>query len=122
MSNYFLHYGQFYRKIFFILSSTLAVIIYFFRTDFQGGSAKNLYHSVHSQILSLADDFSIYPAHDYKGETKSSVDEEKRLNPRLTKTESDFIDLMNNLNLSYPKMIDVALPWNLNCGAEPIQK
>ena len=93
-----------------------------FRTDFQGGSAKNLYNSVHSQILSLADDFSIYPAHDYKGETKSSVDEEKRLNPRLTKTESDFIDLMNNLNLSYPKMIDVALPWNLNCGAEPNQK
>jgi len=92
------------------------------RTDFQGGSAATLFRSVHEQILSLPADFVIFPAHDYKGETRSTVEEEKRLNPRLTKSLPDFVTLMDNLNLSYPKMIDVALPLNLNCGAEPLPK
>ena len=92
------------------------------RTDFQGGSASTLFRSVHEQILSLPADFVIFPAHDYKGETSSTVEEEKRLNPRLTKSLPDFVTLMDNLNLSYPKMIDVALPLNLNCGAEPLPK
>ena len=54
-----------------------------------------------------------------KGETSSTVYEEKTLNPRLSKPEPDFIKIMENLNLAYPKKIDVALPWNLNCGADP---
>ena len=54
-----------------------------------------------------------------KGETSSTVYEEKTLNPRLSKPEDDFIKIMDNLNLAYPKKIDVALPWNLNCGADP---
>ena len=58
----------------------------------------------------------MYPAHDYKGITKTSVAEEKRLNPRLTKSKPEFIDLMNNLGLAYPKKIDVSLPANKVCG------
>lgn len=58
----------------------------------------------------------MYPAHDYKGITKTSVAEEKKLNPRLTKSRDEFIDLMNNLGLAYPKKIDVALPANKVCG------
>ena len=54
-----------------------------------------------------------------KGETSSTVNEEKTLNPRLSKPEDEFIKIMDNLNLAYPKKIDVALPWNLNCGADP---
>ena len=54
-----------------------------------------------------------------KGETSSTVGEEKTLNPRLSKPEDEFIKIMDNLNLAYPKKIDVALPWNLNCGADP---
>ena len=64
----------------------------------------------------------IYPAHDYKGRTVSSVEEEKRLNPRLTKKKDEFIQIMENLNLPYPKKIDLALPWNINCGSEPVFK
>ncbi|CAG5081741.1 Oidioi.mRNA.OKI2018_I69.PAR.g9951.t1.cds [Oikopleura dioica] len=92
------------------------------RTDFQEGSAATLYKSVMEQIWTLPDHFMIYPAHDYKGRTVSSVDEEKRLNPRLTKKKDEFIQIMNNLNLPYPKKIDLALPWNINCGAEPLEK
>jgi len=87
------------------------------RTDFQGGSAADLYDSVHREIFSLPDDCAVYPAHDYKGFNVSYVGEEKRLNPRLTKSKEDFVDLMGNLNLSYPKKIDVAVPANMRCGA-----
>jgi len=89
------------------------------RTDFQEGCSKTLYNSVQTQIFSLPEHFSIYPAHDYKGNTSSSVQEEKQFNPRLTKSESEFVGIMENLGLSYPKMIDKALPWNLNCGVDP---
>jgi sulfur dioxygenase len=88
------------------------------RTDFQEGSAKTLYHSVHKQIFSLPDDTLIYPGHDYKGCTVSTVGEEKKFNPRL-KTENDeaaFTAIMNGLNLSYPKKIDVTMPANLRGG------
>ena len=68
------------------------------------------------KILSLPDNFALYPAHDYKGITKTSVAEEKKLNPRLTKSKPEFIDLMNNLGLAYPKKIDVSLPANKVCG------
>ncbi|CAN1123130.1 Persulfide dioxygenase ETHE1 homolog, mitochondrial [Linum perenne] len=88
------------------------------RTDFQGGSSHQLYHSVHSQIFTLPEDTFIYPAHDYKGFTVSTVGEEMQHNPRLTKDEDTFKSIMENLNLPYPKMIDVAVPANLVCGLQ----
>jgi len=86
------------------------------RTDFQEGSADTLYESVHGKILSLPDDTLLYPAHDYKGHMVTTVDEEKRLNPRLTKSKEEFVKIMDNLNLPYPKFIDKALPANKVCG------
>lgn len=86
------------------------------RTDFQGGSAETLYESNHGTIFKLPLETAVYPAHDYKGLTSSSVDEETRLNPRLTKTKEEFITIMANLNLPYPKKLDVAVPANLLCG------
>lgn len=86
------------------------------RTDFQEGSAKTLYASVHKKIFTLPKETKLYPAHDYKGLTATTVDEEKRLNPRLTKPLTEFIEIMNNLNLPYPKMIDKAVPANKVCG------
>ncbi|EOX93132.1 PREDICTED: persulfide dioxygenase ETHE1 homolog, mitochondrial isoform X1 [Theobroma cacao] len=95
------------------------------RTDFQGGSSRQLYESVHSQIFTLPEDTLVYPAHDYKGFTVSTVGEEKLYNPRLTRDEETFEKIMENLNLPYPKMIDVAVPANMVCGlqdtAEPVQ-
>lgn len=88
------------------------------RTDFQGGSSLQLYQSVHSQIFTLPKDTLVYPAHDYKGFTVSSVGEELLYNPRLSKDEKTFKSIMENLNLSYPKMIDVAVPANLVCGLQ----
>ncbi|MED6194643.1 Polypeptide N-acetylgalactosaminyltransferase 3 [Stylosanthes scabra] len=88
------------------------------RTDFQGGSSEQLYKSVHSQIFTLPKDTFIYPAHDYKGFSVSTVGEEIQYNPRLTKDEETFKNIMANLNLSYPKMIDVAVPANLVCGVQ----
>jgi sulfur dioxygenase len=89
------------------------------RTDFQQGSAHNMYQSVHTQIFTLPKDCLLYPAHDYQGRTVTSVGEEKNLNPRLggALSESDFAGYMNNLNLPHPKQIDVAVPANMECGA-----
>ncbi len=88
------------------------------RTDFQGGDAVTLFESVHEQILSLPDDCRLYPGHDYKGRTVTTVAEERAHNPRLGggKTAAEFVDIMNNLNLALPARIDVALPANLRCG------
>lgn len=86
------------------------------RTDFQEGNSETLYKSVHENIFSLPDEVRVYPAHDYKGQTVSSVGEEKTLNPRLTKTQEEFVQIMKNLNLDYPKMIDKAVPANQVCG------
>lgn len=86
------------------------------RTDFQQGDAAKLYDSVHGQIFSLPDDYLLYPAHDYKGFTVSTVGEEKKYNARLTKSKEEFIEIMRNLNLAYPKMIDKAVPANMVCG------
>ena len=87
------------------------------RTDFQGGSSENLFNSVHKRIYSYPDSTWIYPGHDYKGRTVSTVGEEKRFNPRLKITNSlqDFSNIMNSLNLPYPRLIDKAVPKNLNC-------
>merc|ERR1712018_235682 len=86
------------------------------RTDFQEGNPNTLYDSVWNQILSLPDNFKVYPAHDYKGRLNSSVIEEKTLNPRLTNPREEFIKIMENLGLPYPKKIDESLPANKVCG------
>jgi glyoxylase-like metal-dependent hydrolase (beta-lactamase superfamily II)/rhodanese-related sulfurtransferase len=88
------------------------------RTDFQGGSAHTLYRSIVSEIYTLPDDCLLYPAHDYRGLTCSSVAEEKAYNPRVAadRSERDFVGYMENLGLPHPKQIDVALPANLECG------
>ncbi len=90
------------------------------RTDFQQGDPGRLYDSVHAQILSLPPDTLVYPAHDYKGRTVSTVKEENAMNVRLGggKSREEFIEIMANLKLAYPKQIDRAVPANLQCGRE----
>lgn len=88
------------------------------RTDFQQGSPENLYQSVTQKLFTLPDDTLVYPAHDYKGHWVSTIGEEKQYNPRLGggKTLEQFVDIMNNLNLAYPKKIDASVPANMKCG------
>lgn len=88
------------------------------RTDFQQGDPQMMYRSVHQQIFSLPDDCLLYPAHDYRGLTVTSVREERRYNPRLggESGEADFTGYMKNLRLAHPKKLDVAVPANLKCG------
>ncbi|MEO8807798.1 MAG: rhodanese-like domain-containing protein [Burkholderiaceae bacterium] len=88
------------------------------RTDFQQGSPDLLYRSVQEQILSLPPACLLYPGHDYKGLTVTSVAEEKRYNPRLggDVNAADFAGYMNNLGLPHPKLMDIAVPANLRCG------
>ncbi|MFL5784641.1 MAG: MBL fold metallo-hydrolase [Bacteriovoracaceae bacterium] len=88
------------------------------RTDFQDGSSEKLYQSVHQKLFSLPDDTEVYPAHDYKGFTSSTIGLEKRFNTRLNQntTVAQFISTMANLNLPKPKKIDVAVPANLRFG------
>ena len=88
------------------------------RTDFQQGSPNRLFHSVREQILSLPPDCLLYPAHDYRGVTVTSVAEERRFNPRLggDVDEADFAGYMNHLGLPHPKLMDIAVPANLRCG------
>jgi sulfur dioxygenase len=88
------------------------------RTDFQQGDSKSLYENVHKKIFTLPLDTLIYPAHDYKGRTCSSVREEIEFNPRFKKNINEFIVLMKELGLPYPKKIDAALPANLKCGID----
>ncbi len=92
------------------------------RTDFQQGSATTLYHSVHDKVLALPATTLLYPGHDYRGRTVTTVDEERRLNPRLGggKTEAEFVEIMRDLKLAYPKQIDRAVPRNQQCGFDPI--
>jgi glyoxylase-like metal-dependent hydrolase (beta-lactamase superfamily II)/rhodanese-related sulfurtransferase len=88
------------------------------RTDFQQGSPNALFHSVREQILSLPPECLLYPAHDYRGLTVTSVAEERRFNPRLggEVDEADFTGYMNNLGLPHPRLMDIAVPANLHCG------
>jgi len=88
------------------------------RTDFQQGDARQLFRSVRDKIFSLPDTCLLYPAHDYKGLTSSSVGEEKMYNPRLGESigEGDFVGYMTNLGLPHPKLMQVAVPANLKCG------
>ncbi len=88
------------------------------RTDFQQGNSRALYASVHEKIFSLPDTTLIYPGHDYKGRTCSSVGEEKRFNPRLGEGKGldEFVEIMAGLHLAPPEQIAVAVPANLLCG------
>lgn len=87
------------------------------RTDFQGGDAAKSWDSIVNKLFHLPDDTTLYPAHDYKGWTSSSIGEEKRSNPRLAgKSKEEYVRIMNDLNLPNPKMMDVAVPANLACG------
>jgi glyoxylase-like metal-dependent hydrolase (beta-lactamase superfamily II)/rhodanese-related sulfurtransferase len=87
------------------------------RTDFQNGSARAQYDSIFNRLLKLPDETMVFPAHDYKGDTVSTIGEEKRYNPRLqVRGIDEYVELMNNLNLPNPKMMDVAVPANMRVG------
>jgi sulfur dioxygenase len=87
------------------------------RTDFQGGSASELFDSITHKLFTLDDATRVYPAHDYNGERVSTIAKEKVHNPRLyNKTKAQFMAIMDNLNLPKPKLIDKAVPANRVCG------
>ena len=87
------------------------------RTDFQSGDAGSMYDSVQERLFTLPDDTRVWPAHDYRGNTVSTIGHEKRHNPRLTgRDRASFIELMAGLNLPKPKLIDVAVPANRLLG------
>jgi glyoxylase-like metal-dependent hydrolase (beta-lactamase superfamily II)/rhodanese-related sulfurtransferase len=87
------------------------------RTDFQNGDPRAQYNSIFNRLLKLPEDTLVYPGHDYKGDTVSTIGEEKRFNPRLRVDGVDaYVALMNGLNLSNPKMMDVAVPANMHQG------
>ena len=87
------------------------------RTDFQNGDARAQYNSIFNRLLKLPDATLVFPAHDYKGEMVSTIGEEKAFNPRLqVKSVNEYVELMNNLKLPNPKMMDVAVPANSKIG------
>ncbi len=87
------------------------------RTDFQNGDPRAQFESLFGRLLKLPDETLVFPAHDYKGDTVSTIGEERRHNPRLqVKSVEEYIDLMNGLNLGNPKMMDVAVPANMRQG------
>jgi glyoxylase-like metal-dependent hydrolase (beta-lactamase superfamily II)/rhodanese-related sulfurtransferase len=87
------------------------------RTDFQNGSARAQYDSIFGRLLKLPDKTMVFPAHDYKGDTVSTIGEEKRFNPRLqVRSVDEYIELMANLKLSNPKLMDVVVPANMHVG------
>lgn len=106
----------------FVLTGDAMLIQGCGRTDFQGGSASTLYDSIYSQLFTLPADTVVYPAHDYMGRHSSTIGIERDTNPRLGKgkTKEEFIDIMANLNLAYPKKIDAAVPANMRCGAPDV--
>lgn len=87
------------------------------RTDFQNGNALDQYQSLFNKLLLLPDDTWVYPGHDYKGWMRSTIGEEKNHNPRLqVKDIAAYVELMENLNLPNPKLMDIAVPANRACG------
>ena len=87
------------------------------RTDFQNGDPRAQYDSIFNKLMKLPDETLVFPAHDYKGDTVSTIGEEKFFNPRLNvKSIDEYVDLMNNLKLPNPKMMDVAVPANMHVG------
>ena len=88
------------------------------RTDFQNGNAKDSYDSIFNKLLKLPEETLLYPAHDYKGETVSTIGKEKKQNPRLQVSSVDeYIDIMNNLDLKKPIKIESNVSKNINLGA-----
>ena len=84
------------------------------RTDFQNGSAEDAYESLFNKLLKLPKDTLVYPAHDYNGKKYSTIENEKNNNPRLqVKSADEYAEIMDNLNLSNPKMMDIAVPANV---------
>jgi len=92
------------------------------RCDFQGGSAETLYDSIH-KLFQLPDNTEVYPAHDYNGLSVSTIGEEKKFNTMIKESydQNKFIENVNNLDLSLPKKIKVAVPANQSCGLVPEQ-
>lgn len=104
----------------FVLTGDALLIQGCGRTDFQSGCAEQLYESVHSKLFSLPRDCIVYPAHDYSQRTSSTIGSEADSNPRLSKTKEEFVQIMKNLNLPYPRKIDIAVPANLRCGVPDV--
>lgn len=87
------------------------------RTDFQNGDPEKSWDSIVNKLFRLPDETLVYPAHDYKGWTVSTIGEEKRFNPRIAgKTRAQYVEIMRNLHLPDPRLMDVAIPANLACG------
>ena len=87
------------------------------RTDFQNGNAKDSYNSIFNKLLKLPDETFLYPAHDYNGKKVSTIGNEKKFNPRLqVKNADEYINIMDNLNLSKPTMMDVNVAGNIKLG------
>ncbi len=88
------------------------------RTDFQNGSAKDAYNSIFNRLLKLPEETLLYPAHDYNGKKFSSIGNEKKFNPRLqVNNQNEYVEIMNNLNLPKPKLIDLNISSNIKLGA-----
>ena len=88
------------------------------RTDFQNGSSKDSYHSIFDKLLKLPEDTLLYPGHDYNGKKVSTIGNEKKFNPRLQVNNVDeYIEIMSNLNLSKPEMMDSNVGRNIQLGA-----
>ena len=88
------------------------------RTDFQGGNSEDSYNSIFNRLLKLPEETLLYPAHDYNHQKVSTIGKEKKFNPRLqVNSESEYTDIMNNLNLSKPKLMDINVASNIKLGA-----
>ena len=88
------------------------------RTDFQNGSSKDSYHSIFDKLLKLPEDTLLYPGHDYNGKKVSTIGNEKKFNPRLQVNNVDeYIEIMSNLNLSKPELMDSNVSRNIKLGA-----
>jgi len=88
------------------------------RTDFQNGSSKDAYNSIFNKLLKLPEDTILYPGHDYNGKESSTIGNEKKFNPRLqVKNVNEYVELMSNLNLAKPKLIDINVSRNIKLGA-----
>ncbi len=89
------------------------------RTDFQNGDPYDQYHSIFERLLKLPEQTFVFPGHDYKGDTVSTIGEERAFNPRLNVSSAEeYADIMNNLKLPNPKLMDVAVPENLRLGLQ----
>ena len=102
----------------FIFSGDTLLINGTGRTDFQNGNAKDAYHSIFGKLLKLPEDTILYPGHDYNGKKMSTIGNEKKFNPRLqVNSENEYEEIMNNLNLPKPKLMDINVPRNIKLGA-----